>query len=115
MEQSDLDGVIEVERGDSAARTRSVPVLTRALAMLEILSTSRNGLALPEVARRLKLPKSSAHTILVTLTREGYLARSPKTRRYTLTTKFVSLANQAIENLRIREVALPFLRQLMMG
>lgn len=115
MEQSDLDGVSRPEPGETAGRTRSVPVLQRALAVLEILSMSRNGLALPEVARRLKLPKSSAHTILVTLTREGYLARSPRTRRYTLTTKFVSLANQAIEGLRIREVALPYLRQLMMS
>jgi DNA-binding IclR family transcriptional regulator len=113
MEQPDLDRVNEGGRADGASRTRSVPVLQRALAVLEILSTSHSGLTLPEVARRLKLPKSSAHTILITLAREGYLARSPMTRRYTLTTKFVSLANHAIEGLRIREVALPHLRQLM--
>lgn len=100
---------------DGAPKTPSVPVLQRALAVLEILAASRNGLALPEVARRLKLPKSSAHTILVTLAREGYLTRSPKTRRYTLAVKFFSLANQAIEGLRIREVAVPFLRHLMLG
>jgi DNA-binding IclR family transcriptional regulator len=98
-----------------AARTRSVPVLTRALGILEILAASRSGLALPEVARRAGIPKSSAHCILLTLLRQGYVSRSPRTRRYVCSSKLLWLANQALEGLRLRELALPFLRQLCMG
>lgn len=100
---------------DDAARTRSVPVLTRALAILEILAASRNGLTLPEVARRESMPKSSAHCILLTLLRQGYVSRSPRTRRYVCSSKLLWLANQALEGLRLREVAVPFLRQLSLG
>jgi len=93
-------------------RTRSVPVLTRALAILEVLAATRNGLALPEIARRINIAKSSAHSILLTLLRQGYVSRSPRTRRFACSSKLLWLANQALEGLRLRELAVPFLRQL---
>jgi DNA-binding IclR family transcriptional regulator len=107
MDESDLVGV------DNAGRTRSVPVLGRALALMELLAVTRNGLTLPEVARRLAIPKSSAHCILLTLLRQGYVTRSPRTRRFVLGFKLFSLANEALDGLRIRELAAPHLRQLM--
>ena len=113
MEQSNLGGIIGGQPEEIAAGTPSVPVLGRALAILEILASSKNGLTLPDISRRLQLPKSSAHTILVTLLREGYITRSPRTRRFSLAFKLFALANQALDGLRIREVAVPHLRQLM--
>src|SRR5438132_1422890 len=109
MEQSDL---VAIENPDltGTARTRSVPVLVRAMSVLEILAASRNGLTLPEVARRLDLPKSSTHSILLTLLRGGYVTRSPRTRRFVLGFKLFSLANQALNGLRLRELATPHLR-----
>jgi DNA-binding IclR family transcriptional regulator len=95
-----------------AGKTRSVPVLNRALLMLEAIAASRNGIALPEIARKLRIPKSSAHCILLTLLRQGYVSRSERTRRYALSSKFLHLANQAALGLRVREVAMPLLRQV---
>jgi DNA-binding IclR family transcriptional regulator len=95
-----------------AAKTRSVPVLNRALQMLELIAASRNGLALPDVVRKLNIPKSSAHTILLTLMRQGYLHRSERSRRYVFSSKLLRLANQAVQGLRIREVSMIPLRQL---
>src|SRR5215218_9694049 len=95
-----------------ARRTRSVPVLSRALAILELIAESRNGITLPQIARKLQIAKSSAHTILITLLRQGYIGRSERTRRYVFSSKLLRLANQALEGLRIRQVAVPQLRKL---
>src|SRR5262245_60194181 len=98
-----------------ASATRSVPVLTRALKILELLAASPNGLTLPDVSRKLEIAKSSAHCILLTIMRHGYLTRSSQTRRYVLGTKLFSLAHQASPGQLLREKAIPHLRQLMLN
>ena len=50
MDESDLVGVEISESATSAGRTRSVPVLMRALTILELLANSSNGSTLPEVS-----------------------------------------------------------------
>jgi DNA-binding IclR family transcriptional regulator len=115
MEQSDLGGLRDAGVASVAARTRSVPVLCRALETLEILAASKNGLTLPEVSRKLNIAKSSAHMILVTLLREGYVNRSARTRRFSLGFKLFSLASEALNGLPIREAAVPHMRQLMLS
>jgi DNA-binding IclR family transcriptional regulator len=112
MDQSDLDGVNE---HGQTGRTRSVPVLLRALTILESLANSSNGLTLAEVGRRLQIPKSSAHCILLTLLRQGYVSRSDRTRRYVLGQKVFSLANHALAGQRVREAAMSHLRRLMLS
>ncbi|HYI93700.1 MAG TPA: IclR family transcriptional regulator [Bryobacteraceae bacterium] len=114
MDESCLDG-LEAETRAEAGRTRSVPVLERAFAALELLAASSNGLTLPDVARKLQIPKSSAHCILLTLLRQGYLSRSDRTRRYVLGQKLFSLASHALAGQDVREAAMPHLRQLMMA
>jgi DNA-binding IclR family transcriptional regulator len=79
-----------------------------------LLAASRNGLSLPEVSRTLAMPKSSAHKVLITLLREGYVNRSQRTAKFSLGYKLFTLANQALDALRIREVAIPPMRQLML-
>jgi DNA-binding IclR family transcriptional regulator len=98
--------------GDDVGKTRSVPVLNRSLQILEAIAASRNGMALPEIARKLNMPKSSAHCILLTLQRQGYLSRSDRSRRFVFSTKLLRLANQALQGIRVREVAIVVLRQL---
>ena len=53
--------------------TPSVPSAERLLSILELLAATKTGLTLPELSRRLGLPKSSTHCLLVTLERRGYL------------------------------------------
>ncbi len=69
-------------------------------------------MALPDVSRQLKLPKSSAHKILITLLREEFVIRSNRSGRYSLGHKLFALANQALDGLRIRELAVQPMRQL---
>jgi DNA-binding IclR family transcriptional regulator len=93
-------------------KTRSVPALDRALNVLELLAGSRHGLTLPELSSALKVPKSSAHSLLLTLERRGYLHRNVKTNRYLFGLQLFSLANMALAGIELREKAAPFLRAL---
>lgn len=92
--------------------TPSAPAAERTLAILELLSATRSGLTLPELSRRLKLPKSSTYCLLVTLIRHGYLVRNDRTRRYMFGLKLFSVANRALGSVELRERAAPFLQSL---
>ena len=92
-----------------AEKTRSIPSLEKAFAVLEMLSETRDGMALPAIAAALKAPKSSVHCILLTLERCGYLLRSESTRKYTISLQLVSLAGRALRGLAVQEKAAPHL------
>ena len=96
----------------TAVKTPSVPALENALSVLELLAHSKAGLSLSELTRRLEIPKSSAHCLLVTLERRGYLHKNER-NRYLFGLKFFSMANTALRGLELREKAAPFLRSLM--
>jgi DNA-binding IclR family transcriptional regulator len=98
--------------GTVKLKTRSVPALDRALSALEVLASSKHGLTLPELSAALEVPKSSAHSLLLTLERRGYLRRNPKTNRYLFGLQLFSLANMALAGIELREKAAPFLRAL---
>lgn len=91
----------------------SVPSIERALSVLECLAQAKRGFSLSEIGRRLRIPKSSAHLILSTLERRGFLQKNAKTGRYCFGLQLVSLSRSALENLDMREEAKPFLRSLM--
>jgi len=91
----------------------SVPSIERALSVLECLARAKRGFSLSEIGRRLRIPKSSAHLILSTLERRGFLQRNTKTNRYCFGLQLVSLSRSALENLDLREEAKPFLCSLM--
>ncbi len=95
-------------------RTASPPAVDRALTILEALARSNHGLRLPEVALRLGIPKSSAHSVLVALERRGYLQRN-SAGRYLFGPKIFTLANVALSNMTLRDAALPALTGLMRG
>jgi DNA-binding IclR family transcriptional regulator len=97
----------------TASKTQSVPALERALTILEMLAKSKRGLAISEIVRNLQLPKSTAHTILITLERRGYLHRNEQTHRYLFGLKFFSLANMVLSASELRDQAAPMLRSLM--
>jgi DNA-binding IclR family transcriptional regulator len=97
----------------SGGVTPSAPAVERTLSILEMLSVTRSGLTLPELRRRLGLPKSSIYCLLVTLERRGYLLRNHRTHRYMFGLKLFSLANMALSGVELRENAAGFLQSLM--
>jgi DNA-binding IclR family transcriptional regulator len=96
----------------AAIKTQTVPALDRALSILEILAQSRAGLTLPELVEQSHLPRSSVHYLLVTLERRGYVCRSERTSRYLFGSKLISLASSAMSRTYMRQVAGPYLQEL---
>lgn len=84
----------------------------RALSILEFLDSSRRGLNISEMSRKLGIPKSSAHVIVMTLERLGYVERKPESLNYHLGLKAYGLGRGMMKNLSIADIALPNLRVL---
>jgi DNA-binding IclR family transcriptional regulator len=87
----------------AAVKTRTVPALHKALGILELLTVSRAGATLPELVAQSGLAKSSAHYLLVTLERHGYVRRTERTGRYLLGLKLFRMANSALNGLSLRQ------------
>lgn len=91
------------------------PVATsvaRALAILECLDGSSRGLNISEVSRKLSIPKSSAHVIMLTLEKLGYVQKRNNSLNYSLGLKAYGLGLSMMKNLSVSEVALPHMRVL---
>lgn len=58
-------------------QARNVPALTRAHALLDMIAAAELPLSVSEIARRLDLPKSTAHGLCTTLANLGLLSRRP--------------------------------------
>lgn len=86
--------------------------IERAFAILEMLDGTRRGWNISEISRKQKIPKSSAHVIVLTLERLGYLKRENGTRRYKLGLKISSLGRSLMNDLVLAEIALPHMRWL---
>jgi IclR family transcriptional regulator, acetate operon repressor len=84
----------------------------RALAILDYLSTSQEGLRLKDVASVLRLPESTAHRLLNSLATRGYVQQSPRDQRYRIGWKAVTLARAVDREVRLVENIHPYLEQL---
>ena len=90
-------------------KTPSVPTVEKTLVILELLASVGPGLTLADLARRIGMAKSTAHSLLLTLERGGYVHRKERSERYVLGLKLYSLANLALGGFKIREQAGPLL------
>ena len=94
-------------------RTYLVPSTMRAMRVLEFLAHSKRGASVSNVSRSLALPKSSTYLLLKTLEQEGYLQRSAWSGKFYFGVRLVRLCRSALANLDLREVARPWLTNLM--
>jgi DNA-binding IclR family transcriptional regulator len=95
-----------------ASKTASVPALMRGLAILERVAKSRRGLTFAQLARQFDFPKSSVHTLLLTLEREGYVQRDNVSGRYMTGMKLVNMAGMTLDGVMMREKAASLLHAL---
>jgi IclR family acetate operon transcriptional repressor len=94
---------------DSAGRT--VASVARALALLEELGASPDGLGVNELARRIGVNASTASRLLATLEQGGVVERAPG-GPYRLGLRLVALADGVLAGLDVRDLARPRLRAL---
>ncbi len=84
----------------------------KALRLLELVSSQKTGYTLTELMRRLRISMGSAQRITNTLVKERYLEKDPQTKIFRLTPKFFLFGSAFLNQLEIREIALPHLRRL---
>lgn len=92
--------------------TPTAGAVKRAFAILECLDSSRRGLNISEMSRRLAIPKSSTHVIVLTLERLGYVEKDPDSLHYSLGLKAHVLGQGLMKTLRLADIAQPHMRQL---
>jgi DNA-binding IclR family transcriptional regulator len=90
------------------SKVRSV---SRAVRILEVFGQG-SALTVTEVARSLRLPKSSVYELLATLTAEGLVEKDDGSGRYRLGLRLLDLAYAVRHNLEVSRVARPQLEQL---
>ena len=88
-----------------------LPAVDRAMSMLELLATTRDGFTLSELSRKLQIPKSTTHYLIHTLATRGYVQRTSN-RRHSLGMRFADLANASTAELNLSALASPTLRRL---
>ncbi|MBR1214208.1 IclR family transcriptional regulator [Bradyrhizobium sp. JYMT SZCCT0180] len=79
-------------------RVRAVPAVTRAIAILRLLSRSRSPQSLKAIAESLDLVPSTALHIVRALVAEDLLQVDPLTKRYRLGVGMLPLARAVLEN-----------------
>lgn len=92
--------------------TLFVASLEKGMRILEAFDESRTEMSLQELSAACGLDKSAVQRFTNTLWRLGYLAKDPKTRRYSLTIKCLGLANAYLWTEEIVRRAMPKMMDL---
>lgn len=96
----------------SRRHTVSVPAVERAAGILLALGDGQGAATLTELARHLRIYKSTAHNILATLVRHRFVSRDPATRRYRLGPGLATLGQIAAPGVDLGALARPHLVRL---
>lgn len=65
-----------------------------------------------EMARKLKMNRSTLYRIISALTETGFVKKDPDTQKYSLGLKIIELAGNILGKMEVREVARPILQKL---
>jgi DNA-binding IclR family transcriptional regulator len=95
-----------------AHTSKKIGSIQRALDILNLFSSQSSELGTTEIARALGLHKSTTASLVYTLDANGYLGQNPDTRKYRLGLKLVERAFAMLDQVEVRQVAFPFLREL---
>lgn len=90
---------------------QGVQVIERALSIIELLAHEKEGLGITEISNKLKLNKSTVHRIAATLTKHGYLQKTPLSS-YKIGMRFIQISSGYLSNLELTTEAKPFLTEL---
>lgn len=92
--------------------TKNIPAIERAMSILETLDHSNRGMNIAELSRKLKIPRSSVHVIVLTLERCGYLTRDIAQHNCRLSVKAFQLGREALSCEQLSAAALKPMRVL---
>ncbi|MBD8068627.1 IclR family transcriptional regulator [Bacillus sp. PS06] len=96
----------------SEKNNTSIQSVERALSILELLKVERSGLGITDIAKQLKVSKSTAHRLITSLSNFGYVKKDQVTEKYILSLKLLELGDSVLQSLDIRSIASPHLKDL---
>jgi DNA-binding IclR family transcriptional regulator len=99
---------ITLDRADSG----TVKSVVKVLDILECLGAGRRPMSVSEVARATSINVSTAHRLLQTLARRGYIEQRAETRNYALGPRLLELGSAYAGNQDLLRAALPHLEAL---
>jgi IclR family KDG regulon transcriptional repressor len=91
----------------------TVNSVIRALTILDLLGKSNGELGITEISQELRLHKSTVYRLIATLVGAGYVQQNPQTEKYRLGIHLAELGMTVLNGLDLRQVARPFLLELM--
>lgn len=100
---------------DADSRSGCVQSLVRALALLDELAEHDAGLTLTEAARRVELPRSTAHRLLTTMESMRYVAFDSASSHWTVGVRAFAVGGAVEEDRDIGRLARPILQSLLVG
>lgn len=86
--------------------------LARGLTVLKIMADVDQGISVTALAAQLGVDKGTASRMLHTLKNHGFVEKAPDGRRFQLGPALVRLSRVVIERSKLREMAKPYLKQL---
>ena len=89
------------------------PSVKRAFEILKLVSTSKDGVGISEIARGLDIAKSTVHGMTSALEEVGVVLRDPVTKRYTLGFTLFELGKNAYSQIDLKDLARPVAEELM--
>ena len=92
--------------------TYSAPSVKKAFRILQVLADSSSGLGVSELAKQLKIGKSTVYGIASSLEELGILVRDPLDKRYSIGYTLLELARKTYARIEWREIAKAPLRRL---
>lgn len=93
-------------------RENVVKSVARALDMIEIIGSSKQGLGVTEISKQVDINKSSVFRTLATLSQYGYVEQNEETGKYRIGYKFLDISSRLLDSLDIRTEAQPILQEL---
>jgi len=89
-----------------------VVALARGLDVLRAFTATEGLLGNQEIATRAGLPKATVSRLTYTLTKLGYLTHVERLSKYQLAPAALSIGYSALANMRIRQIARPYMQEL---
>ncbi len=95
------------------AEKYQAPIVKKAFQILKLIAKTDRGLKISELSRDLGISKSTMHGITTALEGLGALTRNPLTKRFTLGFTLFELGRSAYSRIDIKDLARPFMEDLM--
>lgn len=102
--------------GESSAKEimyMAIGSVEKALKIFEYVISKKNGARIQDIAQHMNLSPPAVYKHLETLVNCGYVYKEPQTHKYIASYKIVELSSIVLRNVQVREIAHPFLVDLM--